>query len=123
MQIAVRSGAKIIGVNNRNLHDFQVDLSTTTRLVSNLTLTPDTVMIALSGINDRKDVEYFERSGVRAVLVGESLMRASDPKKKIEELSGNSTLVKVRFFSNLEKFGNFRITASSIVIYKYFRKM
>ncbi|PRP86565.1 anthranilate synthase component 2 [Planoprotostelium fungivorum] len=97
LKLALDAGAKVIGVNNRNLHDFQVDLSTTTRMTEGLQLPDDGVMIALSGISNRRDVEYFRSSGVRAVLVGEALMRAADAKVKIDQLAGNlpETLVKV----------------------------
>lgn len=99
MKLALDVGAKVIGINNRNLHDFQVDLSTTTRIVENLNVDQqeDLILIALSGISNRRDVEYFEASGVRAVLVGESLMRSGNPRDKILELSGlkQETLVKI----------------------------
>src|SRR5579859_1652110 len=86
MQTAVKLGAKVIGVNNRNLHSFAVDLETTSKLVS---LVPKgTILCALSGISSRKDVEKYVAEGVGAVLVGESLMRAKDTKAFIAELLG-----------------------------------
>jgi anthranilate synthase / indole-3-glycerol phosphate synthase / phosphoribosylanthranilate isomerase len=86
MEIAVKLGAKVIGVNNRNLHSFAVDLETTSKLVS---LVPEgTILCALSGIASRKDVEKYVAEGVGAVLVGESLMRAKDTKSFIAELLG-----------------------------------
>lgn len=86
MRIAVKLGAKVIGVNNRNLHSFAVDLETTSKLVS---LVPKgTILSALSGISSRKDVEKYVAEGVGAVLVGESLMRAKDTKAFIAELLG-----------------------------------
>jgi anthranilate synthase/indole-3-glycerol phosphate synthase/phosphoribosylanthranilate isomerase len=86
MKIAVKLGAKVIGVNNRNLHSFAVDLETTSSLVS---LVPKgTILCALSGISTRKDVEKYVKEGVGAVLVGESLMRAKDTKAFIAELLG-----------------------------------
>ena len=88
MQVAVKLGAKVIGVNNRNLHSFHVDLETTSKLVS---LVPrGTILCALSGISSRKDVEKYVSEGVGAVLVGESLMRAKDTKAFIAELLGYS---------------------------------
>jgi anthranilate synthase/indole-3-glycerol phosphate synthase/phosphoribosylanthranilate isomerase len=68
MKIALKLGAKIIGINNRNLHDFSVDLQTTGRLLSDIELPSDVILAALSGINERKDVEYFEQVGAQAVL-------------------------------------------------------
>ena len=88
MRVAVKLGAKVIGVNNRNLHSFHVDLETTSKLVS---LVPKgTILCALSGISSRKDVEKYVAEGVGAVLVGESLMRAKDTKAFIAELLGFS---------------------------------
>ena len=88
MKIAVKLGAKVIGVNNRNLHSFSVDLETTSKLVS---LVPKgTILCALSGISTRQDVEKYVAEGVGAVLVGESLMRAKDTKAFIAELLGFS---------------------------------
>ena len=91
MHVAVNLGAKVIGVNNRNLHSFAVDLETTSKLVS---LVPEgTILCALSGISTRKDVEKYVAEGVGAVLVGESLMRAKDTKAFIAELLGFPNLV------------------------------
>jgi anthranilate synthase/indole-3-glycerol phosphate synthase/phosphoribosylanthranilate isomerase len=86
MERALRSGARVIGINNRDLRSFQVDLGTTDRLAG---LVPgDVSLAALSGISTRKDVERFEAAGAGAVLVGEALMVAKDPAAKIAELRG-----------------------------------
>jgi anthranilate synthase/indole-3-glycerol phosphate synthase/phosphoribosylanthranilate isomerase len=88
MKIAVNLGSKVIGVNNRNLVNFEVDLDTTSRL---LDLVPkETIVAALSGIAGPKDVEPYANNGVGAVLVGEALMRASDTATFISELLGGS---------------------------------
>ncbi|RVD81743.1 uncharacterized protein DFL_009592 [Arthrobotrys flagrans] len=85
MARALELNAKVIGVNNRDLHSFNVDLGTTSSLVS--MVPKDTILIALSGISERKDVERYEKDGAHAVLVGESLMRAGEnPKPFIEKL-------------------------------------
>jgi len=89
MEIALSLGAKVIGVNNRNLHDFKVDMNTTSRL-SDMTRNKDVVLCALSGISSRQDVERYKGQNVRAVLVGESLMRAKDAGAFISELLGDS---------------------------------
>ena len=95
MKIAVKLGAKVIGVNNRNLHSFAVDLETTSSLVS---LVPrGTILCALSGISTRKDVEKYVKEGVGAVLVGESLMRANDAKAFIAELLGTPAIATTMF--------------------------
>ncbi|KAF2432709.1 anthranilate synthase [Tothia fuscella] len=88
MQIAVNMGSQVIGVNNRNLTNFEVDLETTSRLMS---IVPEgTVVCALSGISGPKDVEPYLKNGVGAVLVGEALMRASDTAQFITELLGGA---------------------------------
>ncbi|KZT42019.1 anthranilate isomerase [Sistotremastrum suecicum HHB10207 ss-3] len=87
MHAALDLGAKVIGVNNRNLHDFQVDMGTTSRLVE-MVRERDVILCALSGITRAEDVRDYVQQGVGAVLVGESLMRASDPAAFIRELLG-----------------------------------
>jgi anthranilate synthase / indole-3-glycerol phosphate synthase / phosphoribosylanthranilate isomerase len=87
MEIAVKLGAKVIGVNNRNLTNFEVDLDTTSNLMS---LVPnETAVCALSGISAPTDIEPYLENGVGAVLVGEALMRAPDTVKFVEELLGS----------------------------------
>lgn len=123
MEIALDAGAKVIGVNNRNLHTFQLDLGTTERVMDaarrrglryvrneasfgTTTLTSclisphtymwhswdpktgDIALAALSGISSRADVVRYEKAGVAAVLIGETLMRAPDPTKAVRELLG-----------------------------------
>lgn len=84
MEIAVKLGSKAIGVNNRNLESFEVDLDTTGRLRS---MVPETtVLCALSGINTHNDVQMCQRDGVDAVLVGEAIMRAPDASVFIHQL-------------------------------------
>jgi len=84
MTIAVQLGAKAIGVNNRNLESFEVDLKTTSRLRS---MVPEnTIICALSGINTYQDVLENKQDGVNAVLVGEAIMRAPDATQFISQL-------------------------------------
>lgn len=85
MGIALKLGAKVIGVNNRNLHDFQVDMGTTSRLVE-MVRERDVILCALSGISNSKDVQLYKEQGVRAVLIGEALMRAENTDAFIREL-------------------------------------
>lgn len=89
IQHAARLGAPLIGINNRNLHTFQVDLATTQRLATHLP--PGTILAALSGINTPTDVQPYLAAGASAILVGESLMRAPDPAQKIRQLRGIPT--------------------------------
>jgi indole-3-glycerol phosphate synthase len=81
---AVRAGAGIIGINNRDLRSFRTSLETTERLVP--LVPPGIHVIAESGIEDIADIERLEKSGVHAFLIGETLMRAADPGAKLAEL-------------------------------------
>ena len=86
INMAVNAGARIIGVNNRNLKNFTVDISNSGRLRH---LVPEDVLfVAESGINSRKDVVALEEAKVDAVLIGETLMRAEDKKVMLNELKG-----------------------------------
>ena len=87
MESALALGAKIIGVNNRNLHNFEVDMGTTSRL-ADMVRERDVILCALSGISSAEDVKTYVDQGVRAVLVGEALMRAKDPSAFITQLLG-----------------------------------
>ncbi|BGP28857.1 anthranilate synthase / indole-3-glycerol phosphate synthase [Rhodotorula toruloides] len=96
LERALKVGAKVIGVNNRNLHDFNVDMSTTSRIADVIKekypeRAGEVILIALSGITGRKDVERYQAQGVSAVLVGESLMRANDKGAFVRELLGLSS--------------------------------
>jgi indole-3-glycerol phosphate synthase len=82
---ALAAGARIIGVNNRNLKDFTVSLATTERLAPRIP--HDRIVVAESGVFTRGDVERVARAGARAVLVGEALMRAEDISAKVSELA------------------------------------
>ncbi|CEP16162.1 hypothetical protein [Parasitella parasitica] len=79
-------GAKVIGVNNRNLHSFDVDMETTSRLAE--MVPKGTILCALSGITGRADVEMYVKQGVSGVLVGEALMRAWNLKEFVADLLG-----------------------------------
>ena len=81
---AVAAGARVIGVNNRNLKDFTVNVHNSERL---RTLVPDDVLfVAESGIRDAADVRVMRQIGADACLVGETLMRAPDRKAMLQEL-------------------------------------
>ena len=91
---ALRAGAELIGVNNRNLKTFKVDLATPERLAArissrntqNPTRTTAPLLVAESGIHTRADVERLAKCGAQAILVGESLMRHADIGAKVHEL-------------------------------------
>ena len=81
---AVDTGAKIIGVNNRNLHDFSVDNSNSTRLRD---LVPaDRIFVSESGIRTPEDVAAVRRAGADAVLIGETVMREADKVAALDKL-------------------------------------
>ena len=88
MKIAVDLGAKVIGVNNRDLTSFEVDLGTTSRLMDQVP--ESTIVCALSGISGPNDVTAYSRDGVKAILVGEALMRAPDVVTFVANLLGGS---------------------------------
>ena len=89
---AVAAGAGLIGVNNRDLKTFKVDLATTGRLAAKLFSPPATrkspLLVAESGIHTRADVQRLAGCGAQAVLVGESLMKHGDIAAKVSELLG-----------------------------------
>lgn len=83
---AIGAGARIIGVNNRNLKNFTVDVGNSGRLRA---LVPDNILfVAESGIKSREDVEALEQAHVDAVLIGETLMRSADKRAMLDELKG-----------------------------------
>jgi indole-3-glycerol phosphate synthase len=91
LDIALAAGARLIGVNNRDLKTFTVDLGTTERLAARLRAAPGTagtMLVAESGIHTRAHVERLAGCGVTAILVGESLMRGPAIAGKIAELLG-----------------------------------
>ena len=83
---AKAAGARLIGVNNRNLRTFETTLETTFALVEQMP--EEAVVVSESGIGERGDVERLEAAGVDAILVGESLMREEDIGAKVRELLG-----------------------------------
>ncbi len=83
---AIHAGARLIGVNNRNLKDFSVDTGNSVRL-RNL-IPGDILFVSESGIKKSDDIKALREAGVDAVLVGETLMRAPDKTKKLRELKG-----------------------------------
>jgi indole-3-glycerol phosphate synthase len=83
---AVSSGARIVGINNRDLATFRTDLDVSTRLARRIP--KGITVVSESGINSRDDIERLMSAGIHAVLVGESLMREKDIGKKLRELLG-----------------------------------
>jgi indole-3-glycerol phosphate synthase len=84
VEIALKSEAKIIGINNRDLTNLSVDIANTERLRP--LIPPDRIVVSESGIKERKDIERLRQLGVNAVIVGESLMSAPNIATKMREL-------------------------------------
>jgi len=88
---AMNAGVELVGVNNRNLKTFHVDLATTERLAARLRSSPRNpppLLVAESGIHTRMDVERLAKCGAQAILVGESLMKHADIGAKVHQLLG-----------------------------------
>jgi indole-3-glycerol phosphate synthase len=87
LETALTVDAEILGINNRNLDDFMVDVGTTFELVTDVPA--GKTVVSESGISDRGTLEELERVGVDAVLIGEALMRSDDPAAKVRELTAD----------------------------------
>ncbi len=86
VETALDAGARIVGINNRDLDTMQVDVCRTQVLCRGI---PEGIItVAESGIRSREDMEFVSRCGVDAVLVGEALMRGADPSERVRELLG-----------------------------------
>lgn len=84
LDLALNVGAEIIGINNRNLNTFITDIETSRKLMARIPA--DKIVVAESGISDRKDIEYLMESGINTFLIGEALITAPDIGKKLQEL-------------------------------------
>ena len=84
--MALDAGARVIGVNNRNLKDFSVDTDNSKRLRE--AIPPEVLFVSESGVQNAGDVERLRAIGADAVLIGETLMRAQDKRAKLAELRG-----------------------------------
>jgi len=94
LERALAAGARLIGVNNRDLKIFKVDLGTTEKLAAKLRNARggrEKLLVAESGIHTRGDVERLAKCGAQAILVGESLMRHGDIAGKVAELLGTAS--------------------------------
>ena len=86
IQMAVRAGARIIGVNNRNLKDFTVDIHNGIRLREKVP--KEILFVAESGIKTRENIVELEKGCVNAVLIGETFMRSENKKQMLQQLKG-----------------------------------
>jgi len=88
IEMARRAGARLIGVNNRNLKDFTVDISNSIRLREKVPR--EILFVAESGMKSRADIAKLEENGIDAVLIGETFMRAKDKAEMLRELRGKA---------------------------------
>ena len=88
LEMAVAAGARTIGINNRNLHTFEEDLSVSERLRA--LVPPEIPVVSASGVRTRDDLARMRAAGVDAVLIGEALCTVPDVRAKIEELFGDA---------------------------------
>jgi len=84
MERALKTKARLIGVNNRNLRTFDTSLDTTLRMLD--MVSDDHILVTESGIHNIDDVQLMRDNGVNSFLVGEAFMRADSPGKKLAEL-------------------------------------
>lgn len=88
LEKALRAGAEIVGINNRNLVDFSCDIRVGMSLARSAP--QGTLLIGESGIRTREDVLRLEEAGFRGLLIGEALVTSPDPERKLKELLGSS---------------------------------
>ena len=84
LRAAGRAGAEIVGINNRDLHTFITDIAVTERLLEGYR--GAALVVSESGIETPEDIRRLDRAGGRAFLIGESLLRGGDPRRKLETL-------------------------------------
>ena len=84
LEMAIECGAEVIGINNRNLHTFDTNISLTERLAT--AVPKGKILVSESGIRSHDDLIRLEKAGVHAVLVGEAIVTSDDPGAKTREL-------------------------------------
>ncbi len=95
LERALALDAEVLGINNRNLDDFSVDVQTTLELI--VDVPAGKTVVSESGISERATLEELEERGVDAVLIGEALMRAPDPEAKVRELTADEEATREHF--------------------------
>lgn len=86
MDRAISAGSMVIGINNRDLNTFDVDMSRASNLAAGVPA--DIILLALSGISSREDIEPFQKAGIKGILVGQSLMESPHPRSRIQSFFG-----------------------------------
>jgi indole-3-glycerol phosphate synthase len=92
LDLALESGAPVIGINNRNLETLVIDAGTSERLLNRIP--PTVIAVAESGVADRSDVERVAKAGADAVLVGSTVSAAADPEDAVRRLTGVSRVAR-----------------------------
>ncbi len=87
LQLAEQTGAALIGINNRDLHTFDVSLDVSRELIK--FALPGAMLITESGLRTREDLEELKNLGFRGFLIGETLMRSANIEKTLKELSAD----------------------------------
>ncbi len=88
LKLAASLGAKIIGINNRDLDSLSIEIDVTARLMAKASKKEGTVFVSESGLRTAEDINAVRKAGVDAVLIGEALMKSTDPGARIKELLG-----------------------------------
>ena len=84
---AVNAGAEIIGINNRDLDTLKVDVDNTIKIINEVPELKKKVLVSESGISERSQIDLLKKAGVKAVLIGEAILKSRDIGKKIKELA------------------------------------
>lgn len=92
LEVALELDVDVIGINNRNLRDFTVDIETCEKLI--IDVPAGKTVVAESGYTTREQIEELDRIGCDAVLIGEALMRAADPERAVLDLTGDDMLTR-----------------------------
>ena len=87
LETASKAGAKLVGVNNRNLRSFETNIQQAADMAS--LFAPDQIPVAESGIKSSQDIKFLKKAGIFNFLIGESIVRASDQKTFLKSLAGN----------------------------------
>ncbi len=100
----LEAGARVIGINNRNLEDFTVDLGTTLRLLP--LMPPDVLVVSESGVSTKEQASRLRAAGINGILVGEALVTSDKPEEKIKELLSEETSLSMSFPHKRESRGS-----------------
>ena len=95
LERALELDADVLGINNRDLRDLEVDLELTARLITDVPA--GKTVVSESGYSTRAELDELERIGIDAVLIGEALMRGGDPERVVRELTGDEEATREHY--------------------------